>query len=381
MREWPVTLILGPRQCGKSHLVKLLGAPSGQFFDLEDMVDETRLRLHPQSVLGEMRGLVIIDEAQRMPELMPVLRVLADRPGSPARFVLTGSVALPLRKTAGESLAGRINTIEMGGFGIHELNDADITKLWLRGGFPPSFLADTDAVSLRWRRQYLRQVLEGDLHQLVDTRLDALQLQRMSMGLAHYNGQIWNESELAQIVGTTPRTIGRYMDLFWRLFHVRLLPPYYVNVGKRLRKAPKLLFRDSGLPHVLLGIDSLATLQSHPKMGGSWEAFVIDQIIRLLGVYEDRCSHYGVHSGAELDLVIETPLGLIGFEIKYAPPTMTASMKSVMADLKPARLYAIYMGDRDYPLAGPDDPIRAIGLSQLPELAIQLREEFKLDLL
>lgn len=190
---------------------------------------------------------------------------------------------------------------------------------------------------------------------------------------------MWNESELAQIVGTTPRTIGRYVDLFWRLFHVRLLPPFFVNVAKRLRKAPKLYFRDSGLAHALLGIDTLANLQAHPRIGGSWEAFVIEHIIRLLGVPEAICSHYGVHSGAELDLVIQTPAGLLGFEIKFGPPSLTASMRSVLADLKPARLYAIYYGDRDYPLGGQGEPVRAVGITSLPLLAQQLRQEFRLE--
>lgn len=379
LREWPVTLVLGPRQCGKSHLARQLGAPSGQFFDLEDMVDEARLRLHPQSVLGEMRGLVVIDEAQRMPELMPVLRVLADRAGTPARFVLTGSVAPPLRRTAGESLAGRINTIDMAGFTLDETGPQEVSQLWLRGGLPPAFLSETDGLSLRWRRQYLRHVLEGDLPRLVDSKLDGLQLQRMARGLAHYNGQVWNESEMAQMVGTTPRTVSRYMDMFWRLFHIRLLPPFHINIAKRLRKAPKLLFRDSGLAHALLGIDTLATLQSHPKIGASWEAFVVDHLIRLLGVPEEQCSHYAVHSGAEMDLVIETPKGLLAFEIKYGPPTLTASMRSVIADLKPAALYAIYMGDKEYPLAGINEPYRAVGVKALWPLAQQLRAEFKLD--
>jgi predicted AAA+ superfamily ATPase len=381
VREWPVTLLLGPRQCGKSHISRQLSGSAGQYFDLEDIVDESRLRLNPQSVLSEMRGLVVIDEAQRMPELMPVLRVLADRPLAPAHFVLTGSVAPPLRQTAGESLAGRMNTIEMSGFTLDELDSDSVSKLWWRGGLPPAYLADTDEFSSRWRRQYIRHVLDADLNQLVDTKLDSSQLQRMARALAHYNGQVWNESEVAQIVGTTPRTISRYMDMFWRLFHVRRLEPLHTNVAKRLRKAPKLLFRDCGIAHALLGIESVAALQQHPRMGASWEAFVVDQLIRLLGIPEDRCSHYAVHSGAEMDLVIEAADGLLCFEVKYGPPSMTQSMRSVITDLKPLALYALYMGNRDFPLAGEDEPFRAFGVQQLPLLAEQLREKYRLHLL
>lgn len=378
VKQWPVTLLLGPRQCGKSHLSRRLGAGPGQYFDLEDMVDEARLRQHPQAVLAEMKGLVVIDEAQRMPELMPVLRVLADRPLTPARFVLTGSVAPPLWQTAGESLAGRINTIEMSGFTLDEVEVSNVSQLWLRGGLPPAYLADTDEFSARWRRQYIRHVLDADLNQLVDTKLDTTQLQRLARALAHYNGQVWNESEVAKIVGTTPRTIARYMDMFWRLFHVRRLEPLHVNVAKRLRKAPKLLFRDGGIAHALLGIDTLEALQSHPRMGASWEAFVVDQLIRLLGVPEDRCTHYAAHSGAEMDLVIEAPDGLVCFEIKYAPPSVTPSMRSVIADLKPQAVYAIYLGDRDFPLGEEGSNIRAVGVQQLPQLAPLWRERHRL---
>lgn len=378
VREWPVTLLLGPRQCGKSHLSRQLGVSRGQYFDLEDMVDEARLSLNPQAVLAEMKGLVVIDEAQRMPELMPVLRVLADRPLAPARFVLTGSVAPPLRQTAGESLAGRMNTIEMSGFTLDEVDALSVSQLWLRGGLPPAYLAETDEFSARWRRQYIRHVLDADLNQLVDTKLDTSQLQRMARALAHYNGQVWNESEVAQIVGTTPRTIGRYMDMFWRLFHVRRLEPLHVNVSKRLRKAPKLLFRDCGIAHALLGIDTLSALQSHPRMGASWEAFVVDQLIRMLGVPEDRCTHYAVHSGAEMDLVIEAPDGLVCFEIKYAPPSVTQSMRAVIADLKPQAVYAIYMGDKEYPLGEEGDNIRAVGVQQLPQFIEMVRERHRL---
>jgi predicted AAA+ superfamily ATPase len=350
----------------------------GQYFDLEDIAHEAQLNLNPQAVLAEMRGLVVIDEAQRMPELMPVLRVLADRPLAPARFVLTGSVAPPLRQTAGESLAGRMNTIEMSGFTLDELEPEQVTQLWWRGGLPPAFLAETDDFSNRWRRQYIRHVLDSDLNQLVDTKLESSQLQRMARALAHYNGQVWNEAEVAQLVGTTPRTINRYMDMFWRLFHVRRLEALHVNVAKRLRKAPKLLFRDGGIAHSLLGIESISALQQHPKMGASWEAFVVDQLIRLLGVPEDRCSHYAVHSGAEMDLVIECAEGLLGFEIKFGPPKMTASMRSVISDLNPIAIYALYMGDREYPLAGVDEPYRAFGVQQLPQLAEKLRARYRL---
>jgi uncharacterized protein len=381
VRQWPVTLLLGPRQCGKSHLSRQLGVSPGQYFDLEDMVDEARLKLNPQFVLAEMHGLVVIDEAQRMPELMPVLRVLADRLHTPARFVLTGSVAPPLRQTAGESLAGRLNTIEMSGFTLDEVGSESVSRLWLRGGLPPAYLADSDEFSAQWRRQYIRHVLDADLNQLVDSKLDTTQLQRMARTLAHYNGQVWNEAEVAKIVGTTPRTIGRYMDMFWRLFHVRRLEPMHVNVAKRLRKAPKLLFRDCGIAHALLGIDTLANLQSHPRMGASLEAFVVDQLIRLLGVPEDRCSHYAVHSGAEMDLVIEAPDGLVCFEIKSAPPSITKSMRSVITDLAPQAIYSIYLGNKDYPLGDGSTEIRAVGVQQLPQYAKVLMEKHRLHAL
>ena len=306
---------------------------------------------------------------------------LLDRPLAPAHFVLTGSVAPPLQQTAGESLAGRMNTIEMSGFTLDELEPDSVPRLWWRGGLPPAYLAETDEFSSRWRTQYIRHVLDADLNQLVDTKLDSSQLQRMARALAHYNGQVWNESEVAQIVGTTPRTISRYMDVFWRLLHVRRLEPLHTNVAKRLRNAPKLLFRDCGIAHALLGIESVAPLQQHPRMGASWEAFVVDQLIRLLGVSENRCTHYAVHLGAEMDHVIEGADGLICFDVKFAPPSMTQSIRSVITDLKPLTVYALYMGNRDYPLAGKDEPFRAFGVHNLPQLATQLREKHQLHLL
>lgn len=363
IRSSPVTAVLGPRQCGKSHLVRTLGVPAPRFFDLESLTDLARLSADPQGVLGELRGTVVIDEAQRMPELFPLLRHLADREGSPARFVLTGSVSPDLRRQMGESLAGRVRYVDMGGFLLDETGARKQGALLLRGGLPPALLAGSDADSMRWRLDYLRSVVEQDVTRMVASRLSVAQMRRLLLFLAHMHGALWNEAEAARIIEVDRKTIQRYIDLLEHLFFIRLLPPCHANVAKRLRKAHKIYLRDSGLVHALLGLASREHLLAHRVLGASWEGTVMEHVIRGLGVRAERCSHYSVHGGAEVDLVIEDGAGRIGVEMKYSSaPRRTESMRAAMADLGLRRLLVVHSGDASFSMG---DGILAVGLQRL----------------
>ena len=347
LRRSPIVSILGPRQCGKSTLAKRIGGPRAHLFDLESPADVGRLA-EPQTALSPLRGLVVIDEAQLQPGLFPLLRVLADRQPTRARFLLLGSASPDLIRTSAESLAGRVAFVPMGGFDLREVGVAARRRLWLRGGFPRSFLAATDEASRRWRDDFVQTFLERDIRKF-GVEVPAQVLRRLWTMLAHYHGQLWNASELSRSLGEAHTTVKRHLDILSGALMVRQLPPWFENLGKRQVKAPKVYLRDSGMLHALLGLSTFASLESHPKLGASWEGFVIEQVLRRTG--ERDAYFWATPSGAELDLLVFVRGRRIGFEVKYSDaPRMTKSMAIAQHDLKLDRLLIVYPGEKSYVL-------------------------------
>lgn len=298
--------------------------------------------------LEGLRGLVVIDEVQRRPDLFPVLRVLLDRKPVRAKFLILGGASPALLQQSSETLAGRIALLEMGGFSLDEIKPRDFTKLWVRGGFPRSFLAASERTSLDWREDFIRTFLERDLAQL-GVRVPALTMRRFWMMLAHYSGGIWNASEIGRSLGEAHTTVRRHLDVLAGALVVRVLEPWFENVGKRQVKAPKIYVRDSGVMHALLGIGTYRELEGHPKIGGSWEGFVIEQI--LARVPHLDAYYWRTQAGAELDLLIFSKGKRVGIEIKRADaPTMTRSMHSAVRDLRLSRLWVVYPGSARYSL-------------------------------
>lgn len=364
----PIAALLGPRQCGKTTVARMVAQrqPS-TYFDLEDPVDLRRLSA-PMTVLQSLSGLVIIDEVQRRPDLFPLLRVLADRPVNPAQFLLLGSASPQLVQGVSESLAGRIGFIDLSGFDLTETGPSERDRLWLRGGFPRSFLAADDSASMLWRQDFIRTFLERDIPQLGIT-IPAETLRRFWTMVAHYHGQVWNAAEFARSLGTSELTARRYLDILSGAYMVRVLPPWFENISKRQVKAPKIYVRDSGILHALLQLTTMADLQSHPKLGASWEGFAVEQIIRLL---ETRDAYYwATHGGAELDLLVRIGGKHYGFEFKYADaPGTTRSMRIALEDLSLEHLWVVYPGGQDYAL---DARISVIPIDSIPRLTTDLR--------
>jgi uncharacterized protein len=346
LKRSPIVALIGPRQCGKTTLARqIMPESSTNYFDLEDPAVAAVFE-HPMTALQSLRGLVVIDEAQRQPELFPVLRVLADRAEEPATFLILGSASPELSRQSSESLAGRVEIIEMRGFDGNEIAADALERLWLRGGFPRSFLARTDADSLQWRRDFVRTFLERDLAGLGFGMAPAA-LGRFWTMISHYHGQIWNGSEVAASLGIAPNTARSHLEALEQTFMIRRLPPWHANLGKRLVKTPKIYFRDSGLFHALQGVGTAAGLQTHPKLGASWEGFALEEVLQA--VQPDEAYFYAVHSGAELDLLMMTGGRRIGVEFKREDaPRLTHSMQVALTDLKLDRLKVIYPGARRY---------------------------------
>jgi predicted AAA+ superfamily ATPase len=343
-----VVALLGPRQCGKTTLARQFVATDAlNYFDLEDPASLARLT-EPDTALRPLKGLVVIDEIQRRPDLFPLLRVLADRRPLPARFLILGSAAPELLKQSSETLAGRLETLPLEGFRLADLGAAAQARHWLRGGFPLAFTARTEADSLAWRRQFLQTFLERDLPQLGVT-IPALALRRFWNMIAHYHGQIWNAAELARALAVNESTVRRYLDLMTGVFMIRQLPPWFENLGKRQVKAPKIYVRDSGLLHALLGIGTPRDLEHHPKVGASWEGYAVEEVLKALR--PDDAYFWATHQGAELDLLLFKNGRRIGVECKRADaPTLTASMRITIADLKLDELRVVYPGEKQYSL-------------------------------
>jgi uncharacterized protein len=349
LRDNPVVALLGPRQSGKTTLAgQILQTRRGERFDLEDPRDAQRLS-QPMTTLEGLRGLIVIDEVQRQPDLFPILRVLADRRPSPARFLVLGSASPELLRQGSESLAGRIRFVELGGFSVSEVGAAHYGKLWTRGGFPRAYLARSEAESFGWREDFIRTFLERDVNQLGISVKSPVQLRRLWSMLAHRHAQLWNGAELAAALGEAYPTVKRHLDILTGALIVRQLQPWLPNMEKRLVKAPKVFIRDSGLLHALLGIHTTRELEGHPKLGASWEGFVLEEVIRRTG---DRDVYFwATHGGAELDIVVPRGRAPIGIEVKWSDaPTMTKSMHVALTDLALRRLFVVYPGSKRYTL-------------------------------
>lgn len=359
LANFPVVAMLGPRQVGKTTLARQVAAGwSGPFkhFDLEDPEDQARLA-DPSFILRSLTGLIILDEIQTRPDLFPLLRVLADRPDTPARFLILGSAAPELMRHTSQSLAGRVVFHELDGLALDEIALARegtewLDERWLRGGFPRAFLSKNLATSREWRESFVRTYLERDLPQL-GINLPSITLRRFWTMLAHYHAQTWNGSELGRALGVSDKTVSRYLDILEGTYMAFRLPPWHSNLGKREVKAAKVYVADSGILHSLLGVSGLDDLLAHPKCGASWEGFLIREIIRSTGAGRGEAFFWSVHTGAELDLLIIKDSRRIGFEIKLTrSPKVTPSMRSASDTLALHHLYVICHGDGcPWPLA------------------------------
>ena len=347
IKRSPICALLGPRQCGKTTLARMLGKQrAAHFFDLESEVDRRRLQ-NPELMLGPLSGLVVLDEIQYVPELFSVLRILADRQQSQTRFLILGSASPQLVRDASETLAGRVEFIDLSGFDLSEISAQESDTLWLRGGFPRSFLADTEADSLAWREGFIRTFLERDIPQLGIT-IPASAIRRFWTMLAHLHGQTWNASELGRSMGLSDKTVRAYLDILTGTYMVRQLQPWHENIGKRQVKAPKVYLRDSGLLHSLLGIYDRFNLLGHPRLGASWEGYALEQVLQL--VRPDPAWFWATHGGAELDLLIFAGSKRYGVECKFTEaPRVTKSMHSALSDLDLAHLWVVYPGSHSYP--------------------------------
>ena len=362
LRHNPVCAVLGPRQCGKTTLAREIIRRRGtaHIFDLETATGRARLA-EPELSLSPLRGLVVIDEIQREPKLFEVLRPLSDRSGTPARFLVLGSASPDLLRGVSETLAGRVGFVDLGGFDLTEVGARKLRKLWLRGGFPRSFLARSEALSLEWRRDFVRTFLERDVPQL-GIRIPAEALRRFWMMLAHYHAQIWNGADIARSLGVTEHTVRRYVDVLAATYLVRQLPPWFENLSKRQYRAPKVYVRDGGLLHALLGLGSWAELETHPKLGASWEGFAVEQVLAL--AHGAEAYFWATHAGAELDLLLIHRGRRYGVEFKYADaPAMTKSLHIALADLKLDWAWIVYPGSEGYAV---HEKVEVVPLAEVP---------------
>ncbi|MDD2708712.1 MAG: ATP-binding protein [Verrucomicrobiae bacterium] len=357
----PIVTLLGVRQCGKTTLARELAGGTTQFFDLESSMDRQALAAAPERVMGSLRGLVVLDEIQTMPKLLPILRVLADRPGAPARFLLLGSASPDLVRDASESLAGRVAFVYLSGFDTSEIGAEHLQQLWHRGGLPRSFLAPDDAASYAWRQDFIETFLIRDAARF-GISLPPEGLRRFWTMLAHLHGGILNAAELGRANSLDQKTATRYVDILTGAFLARRLPPWFLNTGKRLVRAPKIYLRDSGLLHALLGLRQGTEVMSHPRFGMSWESFAMEHVIGMLKAERDAY-FWATHGGAELDLLIVRGGQRYGFEFKYADaPATTKSMRMAISSLELKTLFVVHPGSRQFEL---DRNIIALPLSQL----------------
>ncbi|MFM2343863.1 MAG: hypothetical protein RLZZ210_471 [Pseudomonadota bacterium] len=356
-----VCALLGPRQCGKTTLsrqfAKLKEIPRINIFDLEDPLDLERLA-EPMLALSNLHGFVIIDEIQYKPNLFSILRVLVDKTN--IKFLVLGSASRDLIKQSSETLAGRIGYIEMTPFVLSEVSD--INNLWLRGGFPLSYLADNEELSFLWRQNYVKTFLERDIPNL-GFSIPAMQLRKFWVMICHYHGGIFNASELGNSLGISYHTAKSYLDILEGTFMIRVLRPWYENLKKRQVKTPKIYFRDSGIYHTLLGLNNYESVITSPKIGASWEGFALEQVIRYYDAEPEECYFWSSHNIAEIDLLIFKNGKRIGFEFKYTDsPKITSSMKISLEDLELDQIKVIFPGDISFRMS---DEIEAVGFETL----------------
>jgi len=367
VRRAPVTALLGPRQVGKTTLARAFAAGTrSTFFDLEYQADLRRLE-NPDFTLSRLTGLVILDEIQTRPDLFPLLRVLADRADNPARFLILGSASQELVRGASETLAGRVAFVELHGFDLTEAGPDTWESLWVRGGFPQSFLAASESDSAKWRDDFIRSFLERDIPQL-GIRVAPAAMRRFWTMLAHYHGQTWNASEIGRAMGMSDTTVRSYLDILSGTFMVRQLQPWHANVAKRQVKAPKVYLRDSGLLHALLDLPDRHALLGHPRVGASWEGFALEQVLGLL--QPSSAYFWATYAGAELDLLFFHRGQPYGIEVKFnEAPRVTRSMRTALADLGLAQLWLLHPGPFTYTV---DDHITAVAIQDVGSLAIEL---------
>ncbi|MBU0600754.1 ATP-binding protein [bacterium] len=357
---FPVTAILGPRQCGKTTIAR--GFDYSHYFDLENPRDIARLE-QPQLALEDLKGLIVIDEIQRLPNLFPIIRYLVDNNPS-QKYLILGNVSGNLIRQSSESLAGRIGYYYLGGFRIDDVSRENIFRLWIRGGLPDSYMAETEEQSTLWRENYITTFLERDIPQL-GINIPAYTLRRFWTMISHYHGQIINYSEVARSFGISDMTVRKYLEILAGTFMVRILPPWYLNIGKRLVKRPKIFLQDSGLFHSLIGIETLSQLYLHNKLGTSWEGFALECVCRSVGKREQEFYFWSTHSGAEIDLFWQHRGKNWGVEFKYVDaPRLTKSMKIALENLKIEHLWVVYPGKEVYRLA---DNVTALPLKDIPE--------------
>ena len=355
-----IVALVGSRQCGKTTIAReFVSQSSLNYFDLEDPLSLARLE-EPMTGLKDLTGTIIIDEIQRKPVLFPVLRVLADRLPLPAKFLILGSASPELVLDSSESLAGRIEIIEMNGFSLGEIGFENHKRHWLRGGFPLSYLADSDGDSDLWRKNFIKIVSERDIARLGHS-IPSTTIIRFWTMLAHYHGRIWNAAELAQSLGIGETSVRRYLDILSDVFMVRQLQPWHVNIRKRQVKSPKIYFRDSGLLHQLLGIKTMEHLLVNPKCGLSWEGYAMEELIRVYkpdGVY-----FWATHNDAEIDLLLVKNNCIMGIECKRSDaPKITPSMRIALHDLQLSKIAVIYPGETSYPLS---DEIQVVAFKEM----------------
>lgn len=350
---YSICALLGPRQVGKATLAKMYINKYEEgpikFFDLESPLDLAKLE-NPMLTLGkDSNQFIVIDEIQRREDLFPVLRVLCDDKEKNIKFLILGSASRDLIRQSSETLAGRIGYIELPPFSLFEINDAD--NLWVRGGFPKSYLATNDEDSYVWRQNYITTFLERDIPNL-GFNIPPEHIRRFWLMLSHYHGQIFNASELGRSLGVSDHTVRKYLDILSGTFMVRILAPWFENLQKRQVKSPKIYFRDTGILHGLLGIRNKEYLYSYPKIGSFWEGFALEEIIRTLQVRPEECFFWSTQAEAELDLFIIKNGKRLGFEFKYTDsPKITKSMRIVSNDLRLDRLFIIYPGKENFPLS------------------------------
>lgn len=354
----PVVVLSGPRQAGKSSLARHVTETSPQnFFDLEDPRDLARLS-DPVLALDGNPELIVIDEAQLRPDLFPILRVLVDADRRPGRFLILGSASPELIGLSAESLAGRVTLVELAGFSVSDVGADNFDKLWLRGGYPPAFLAESDTLAAQWLDDYISTFLARDLSAL-GFGMSPTTMRRFWAMLAHYHGQTWNGAQLARSIDVSESTVRRYIDALTDALVVRQLPPWFENLKKRQVKTPRVYIRDTGLLHRLLSIDSSHELLQHPKLGASWEGVVTEHIIGMVGA--QNASFWSTHSGAEVDLRVDLNGRIVGIEVKRtSAPSVTRSMRSAIDSLELDHLFLVHGGPHRFALASDITAVPAI---------------------